>query len=159
MQIVHPDAAEQHFLRDERGVYYEDLYPLIAFLPRHINDGGPNDRKLPLWDEEFHSSDRDVDMPTTELGRDEESSENGKRDVEKDVPVTEERPLKPARMPPVENIYDYIPLFKFCRWIARLVSRRARAKHIAAGYKPKRRIYEDIVESYIPLELLLYLSK
>lgn len=100
-------------------------------------------------------------MPTTELGRDGENSENSlhKRDVEKDVPVTDQRPLKPARMPPVENMYEYIPLFKFFRWIVRMVSKRARAKHLAAGNKPKRRIYDDVVESYIPLELLLFLSK
>ncbi|KAG6907971.1 hypothetical protein DXG01_006696 [Tephrocybe rancida] len=40
----------KHFLRSEPGVYYQDLYPLICFLPRYANEGAhsPED-KLPLW--------------------------------------------------------------------------------------------------------------
>lgn len=35
--------ALKHHLREERGAYYEDLYPLIAHLPRkfHSHDGRP----------------------------------------------------------------------------------------------------------------------
>jgi putative membrane protein len=62
-------------------------------------------------------------------------------------------------MPPVQTVYDYIPLFKLFKWIARTFSRRARAKQLASGLKPKRKIYEDVVESYIPLEIILFLSK
>jgi len=159
-------VSVKHFLRDERGVYYEDLYPLISFLPRYANGGEPNDPKLPLWDEDRPESDRTIDMPTTELGRDGRDRENSedslrKRDIEKAAPtgkVPSEPLLKPARMPPVQTVYDYIPLFRFVRWLARTVSRRARAKQLAAGIKPKRRIYEDVVQSYIPLEILLFLS-
>jgi hypothetical protein len=162
--FVYFKPAEQHFLRDEKGVYYEDLYPLISFLPRYANDGGPNDQKLPLWDDDFHASNRAIDMPTTELGRVREDSEDSmrRRDVEKvaEVATTPAEPrLKPARLPPVQTVYDYVPLFRLFRWIARTISRRARAKQLAAGIKPKRRIYEDVVESYIPLEILLFLSK
>jgi putative membrane protein len=160
--VVHSHTVEQHFLRDERGVYYEDLYPLIAFLPRYANGqaGGPNDPKLPLWDD-MDDYNRPIDMPATELGRDGQNSEDSlrKRDVEKEAKVPDEHPLKPARMPPSQTLYDYIPLFRFFRWIARSVSKRARAKQLAAGRKPKRKIYEDVVESYIPLEILLFLSR
>lgn len=104
-------------------------------------------------------------MPVTELGRDRQDSLR-KRDVDPEkadsfakVKAPGEHPLKPARMPPVHTICDYIPLFRLFRWIARSVSRRARAKQLASGRKPKRRVYEDVVESYIPLEILLFLSK
>ncbi|KAG6852778.1 hypothetical protein C0991_009177 [Blastosporella zonata] len=43
-------VAVKHFLRSEPGVYYQDLYPLICFLPRYANDGEPSpEDKLPLW--------------------------------------------------------------------------------------------------------------
>ncbi|KAJ7031904.1 Bestrophin, RFP-TM, chloride channel-domain-containing protein [Mycena alexandri] len=52
-------VAVKHFLRAEPGVYYEDLYPLICFLPRYANTVGPPTPgdMLPLWhaseDDEF----------------------------------------------------------------------------------------------------------
>ncbi|KAG6899259.1 hypothetical protein C0993_011891 [Termitomyces sp. T159_Od127] len=43
-------VSVKHFLRSEPGVYYQDLYPLICFLPRYANGGAPSlDDKLPLW--------------------------------------------------------------------------------------------------------------
>jgi putative membrane protein len=54
----------QHLLRGEEGVYYEDLYPLLSFLPRYANEptGANIDEveKLPLW----HISEAHID--TTE---------------------------------------------------------------------------------------------
>ena len=47
-------------LRGEEGVYYEDLYPLLSFLPRYANEStGENIdevEKLPMW----HISDAHV---------------------------------------------------------------------------------------------------
>jgi predicted membrane chloride channel (bestrophin family) len=158
-------VAVKHFLRDERGVYYEDLYPLISFLPRFADDGSGDDTRLPLWDEDG-ASQRAVDMPATELGRDGDGSDftpRGRRkmtlDIEKVLPhVESELPLKPARNPPEATIYDYVPFLRLFRWIARSVSKRAKARQVAAGFKPKRNVYEDVVESYVPLEILLFLS-
>ncbi|KAG6860196.1 hypothetical protein C0995_014483 [Termitomyces sp. Mi166 len=43
-------VAVKHFLRGEPGAYYQDLYPLICFLPRYASEGAPSlDDKLPLW--------------------------------------------------------------------------------------------------------------
>jgi len=44
-------VSVKHFLRGEAGVYYEDLYPLICFLPRYANAVGPKTAAdmLPLW--------------------------------------------------------------------------------------------------------------
>ncbi|KAJ7509543.1 Bestrophin, RFP-TM, chloride channel-domain-containing protein [Mycena galericulata] len=52
-------VSVKHFLRAEPGVYYQDLYPLICFLPRYANPSGPATPAdmLPLWhaseDEQF----------------------------------------------------------------------------------------------------------
>ena len=104
-------------------------------------------------------------MPSTELGRGDGTESNDtlrRRDIDPEKAeskIPSEPMLKPARMPPVQTVYDYIPLFKLFKWIARTVSRRARAKQLASGVKPKRKVYEDVVESYIPLEIILFLSK
>lgn len=39
--------ALKHHLREERGTYYDDLYPLVSHLPRHsyANDGPPPHRR------------------------------------------------------------------------------------------------------------------
>jgi len=42
--IVGFAIALKHHLREERGIFYDDLYPLIKHLPRHFNfpvDGRP----------------------------------------------------------------------------------------------------------------------
>lgn len=44
-------VSVKHFLRGEPGVYYQDLYPLICFLPRYANPHSEHtaEDKLPLW--------------------------------------------------------------------------------------------------------------
>ncbi|KAF9525416.1 Bestrophin, RFP-TM, chloride channel-domain-containing protein [Crepidotus variabilis] len=153
-------VAVKHFLRGERGVYYEDLYPLLSFLPRFADGGvsGPKGEELPLWhdDDEVHHG---IEVPVTELGRNSSNSSNtekGVMDPEKALPnVASERTLKPARNPPEETFYDYIPLFRFFRWIVRSISKRARAR---PERKQKRKAYDGYVESHIPLEITLVLS-
>lgn len=149
-------------MRDEPGVYYEDLYPLISFLPKYANGkDGVESEKLPLWHEDETDQHRHVDEPVTELGADFSSRDssrrgsNGLSDPEKAFPqVTSDRPLKPARNPPETSIFDYIPLLRFFKWIVRVVTRSARPKG-----KGKKRRNNEYVESHIPLEIILMLSK
>ncbi|KAF8067906.1 Bestrophin, RFP-TM, chloride channel-domain-containing protein [Lyophyllum atratum] len=44
-------VSVKHFLRSEPGVYYQDLYPLLCFLPRYASAHGDHtdEDKLPLW--------------------------------------------------------------------------------------------------------------
>ncbi|KAF8157097.1 Bestrophin, RFP-TM, chloride channel-domain-containing protein [Crassisporium funariophilum] len=59
-------VSVKHLLRGEQGPYYEDLYPLISFLPRYANAApgvmeGDDLDKLPLWhmrDEHDHLLDQ-----------------------------------------------------------------------------------------------------
>lgn len=61
----------QHLLRGEGGVYYEDLYPLISFLPRFSTkpELASEDDMLPLWrasdmDHKLHQTIRQETMST-----------------------------------------------------------------------------------------------
>lgn len=50
-------TLRQHFLRGEPGVYYQDLYPLISFLPRYAPGAQSEADMLPLWsasEDELH---------------------------------------------------------------------------------------------------------
>jgi predicted membrane chloride channel (bestrophin family) len=56
-------VAVKHYLRNEAGIYYEDLYPLICFLPRYSTmppDVQDENDMLPLWkaseDEHIHQT-------------------------------------------------------------------------------------------------------
>jgi len=65
-------------------------------------------------------------------------------------------PLKPARNPPVVTVYDYFPLLRFFRWVFKGFNRRP----LPPGQKRgRKKAYSEIVESHIPLEILLVLSK
>ncbi|KAG5651736.1 hypothetical protein H0H81_007625 [Sphagnurus paluster] len=63
-------VSVKHFLRSEPGVYYQDLYPLISFLPRYANPEGTHTKadKVPLWSssddiEEAHGHKRNWGNP------------------------------------------------------------------------------------------------
>ena len=142
---------------------------MIHFLPKFAN-GHPNEfDKLPLWhDDEDYDDGQRVTTPATNLGRDQtpdsiekfssrKSSRNNSYDPEKALPQVEcERPLKPARNPPVSSILDLIPFLRFCKYV---VHKLFRTGHSSKYKKKKSRAYIEYVESNIPFEIILVLSK
>ena len=66
-----------------------------------------------------------------------------------------ERPLKPARNPPTSNILDMIPPLRFFKYVIHKLFRTGKS----GKYKKKKRAYIDYVESNVPLEIILVLSK
>ncbi|KAF4616450.1 hypothetical protein D9613_008410 [Agrocybe pediades] len=155
-------VSVKHFLRDEPGPYYEDLYPLISFLPRYANGHeGDESERLPLWQDDDDGDRRPIATPATELNAEEGSSQRTSHDTadpEKGLPlhlpqIPSERPLKPARNPPTPSVYDYIPLLRFFKWVVHTITRAAHPRR--HGKKRRRNEY---VESHIPLEILLVLS-
>ncbi|KAF5336356.1 hypothetical protein D9611_006596 [Ephemerocybe angulata] len=168
-------VAVKHFLRGEQGVYYEDLYPLISFLPKYAN-GVPNpEDRLPLWHDHQHQ-DPDAEYneksgeqqrhtrgePTLVEGKPDSRSSSRlgtkKRkdnfDPEAALPdVESEVPLKPARNPPKTTLYDFIPLLRFLRWGVRVIMRRA-----LPGESRHRKKNHIAVESNVPLEITLFLA-
>lgn len=162
-------VAVKHFLRGEPGVYYEDLYPLVSFLPRYAN-GVPNlDDRLPLWhtdeakralEAEAAHHDRDQTAVDEKDGSRPSSTFKKSRkdnfDPEAALPSIEcDIPLKPARNPPKTTLYDFIPLLRFARWAVRRILRRALP---GEQRRRKKKQYGTIVESNVPLEISLFLS-
>ncbi|KDQ30448.1 hypothetical protein PLEOSDRAFT_24711 [Pleurotus ostreatus PC15] len=167
-------VAVKHLLRGESGIYYEDLYPLICHLPRYADTKAPRqveDDILPLFHrgrEPQHTTslpepkdDHDImdDDKSTNASWYQTLSRRSPRkqgldtfDPEKVLPtVKSEQPLKPGRNPPETSIYDYIPLFRFLKWLALIIFRRTAD---ALGRKRKM----GSIESNVPMEICLYLS-
>ena len=69
--------------------------------------------------------------------------------------VEAERPLKPARNPPTCSIVDFIPVLRFFKYA---IHKLFRTGH-SGRYKKKKRPYIEYVESNVPLEIILVLSK
>ena len=69
--------------------------------------------------------------------------------------VESERPLKPARNPPSVSLVDSIPFLRFFKYV---IHKLFRTGH-SSEYKKKNQPYIEYVESNIPLEILLVLSK
>lgn len=209
----------QHLLRAEPGVYYEDLYPLICFLPRyatHVPGEASEDDMLPLWkssamDAQKHkrahtltssrplSPDHTVgragsappgngastsEDPEKELGQLSEDqiyhSLRGRLkrkksfDPETALPVVySEHPLRPARNPPKESLYDYLPFLRvfkaFFKALVRPLLRPFRrhrqpepeiplsASSATRSFTGKK-LRPEAIDSNVPLEITLFLS-
>lgn len=168
----------QHSLREEQGIYYEDLYPLVSFLPRYATTAetqGEDADRLPLWharDESNHfvngaptCQESSSAQPSSLVSRNtsyftvpDNKQLPPRRSVTPDLegslplPTISDRPLLPARNPPAVKIYDYIPALGLIRWLIRKILRRANSNK-------KRRIRQASADSHIPLEISLVLSK
>ncbi|KAL1938826.1 hypothetical protein VTO73DRAFT_11206 [Trametes versicolor] len=205
-------VAVKHSLRAEPGAYYEDLYPLVCFLPRyatHAPDSALEEDMLPLWkasamDAEKHKTAHTLTSrplsPARSEGREGRSNSAGpagtssedpekqhgqlseddiyhslrgrlKRkksfDPEMALPVVySEHPLLPARNPPKESLYDYLPFLRVFKIAFRALIRPFR-KHAPAPEVPLasatrtltgKKIRPEAVDSNVPLEITLYLS-
>jgi len=166
----------KHLLRGEPGIYYEDLYPLINFLPRYASSpslghttpeatvdaatgekvAGPLTQKtlqvdekggtLPLW---WTSADTKVPSARKTKPR--------RFNPESVLPQVEtEISLRPARNPPKDGFFDYFPIFVPFRWIARALSSRIN-KNIHDNMDERtlsgKRKRPTHVESNVPLEI------
>ncbi|GLB39223.1 putative bestrophin, RFP-TM, chloride channel [Lyophyllum shimeji] len=193
-------VSVKHFLRSEPGVYYQDLYPLVCFLPRYANPHGQHtaEDKLPLWsvsddiaeaharkdknprsaaDTIGHHPQRTASLPTHSRGdtliEDNKSEASWFRswgksstprpsrrntfDPEKVLPEVDcHHPLRPARNPPEATMYDYIPLFRFFKWVVRVLLRRAKPQHEIEARLRRKKLNE--VESNVPMEVCMVLS-
>ncbi|KAF9041401.1 Bestrophin, RFP-TM, chloride channel-domain-containing protein [Panaeolus papilionaceus] len=180
-------VSVKHLLRAEPGVYYEDLYPLLSFLPHYANDSETGHRqdtaeRLPLWyiRDEYNNlhdpaapssflrniqHERDHTLVEEPKSMDTDSKGKPNRyvparsdtfDPEAALPSVEsDQPLKPARSPPEWTIFDYFPILRLFRWLYRVAFDRQKLKE---NRRRKRKAYDHIVESHVPLEISLVLS-
>ncbi|EMD31931.1 hypothetical protein CERSUDRAFT_119262 [Gelatoporia subvermispora B] len=188
-------VAVKHMLRGEGGVYYEDLYPLVCFLPRYCHDkGATEDDMLPMWkasamDVEKHqraytltsrnvspqasrapSQSPDMSLEKAELGEADglwhpsiRGRPKKKFDPEQALPfVYSEHPLRPARNPPKESIYDYMPFLHVFKLILKPFSRRRHQEKTTHGIPSRsftgKKLRPEAIDSNVPLEITLFLS-
>ncbi|KAJ3856169.1 Bestrophin, RFP-TM, chloride channel-domain-containing protein [Lentinula lateritia] len=169
----------KHYLRGESGVYYQDLYPLICFLPRYANGGSTERDLLPMWhaseDGEYpleHNPQRTTGTRSNSSNtmgsnyKEETSStffgslrkHNKVFDPEKVLPVVDvHRPLKPSRNPPRAGFTDYFPFLKIFKLIAKPFRKSPGSQNVdmraVLGKKRKPRP----CDSNVPVEISLFL--
>jgi ion channel-forming bestrophin family protein len=154
----------KHYLRGETGVYYDDLYPLVCFLPRYADGGRTEADLLPMW----HASE-DGEYPMMHEPRAGSRSnstntltssyrKNKNFDPEKVLPIVEvHRPLKPSQNPPHTGFTDYFPFLKIFKLIAKPFRKSAGSQDVdmraVLGKKRKPRA----CDSNVPVEISLFL--
>ncbi|KAJ7589550.1 Bestrophin, RFP-TM, chloride channel-domain-containing protein [Mycena floridula] len=165
----------KHYLRGEDGVYYQDLYPLIAHLPRYANTVSRTDSDmLPLWqgsEDGEHPYEHNIthrspppSAPTTLNGHEGSKgswfgtkSRKNTFDPEKALAsVNSHRPLKPSRNPPTTTFYDYLPIFLIFKPIFNIFSRKK--KEETGRDSLGRKVKPQLGNSNVPLEITLYLN-
>ncbi|KAG8921813.1 hypothetical protein FRC01_014877 [Tulasnella sp. 417] len=156
-------VSVKHFLRSEPGIYYEDLYPLLSFLPQSLDgshkrpdEGSSKESEdvtpsLPMWQES--------PLSTARTGK---PRKKGVFDPESVLPTIQSAvPLAPARNPPKETVYDIFPPFiiflPFHVMIKKLTGTRRGDEDGSRNIFGKKKEPEPI-ESNIPLEISLFLS-
>lgn len=153
-------VAIKHYLRGEEGIYYEDLYHLVKFLPPYALPNG-----LPsAVDLSEMPKNRSSDGTRHSVSRNEpEKNAEGQLPL----PVTAEprspvfRPstgrigdesfLLPARNPPEFAIFDVFPFSLLVRQLTK------RGKDVKGKKAARLRAKENIVSHNVPLEISLYL--
>ena len=137
----------KHLLRGEPGIYYEDLYPLINFLPRYASppslghttpeaavDAAAGDKVAgTLGQKTLSEHEKDGTLPLWWMSPDSKLPPARKVkktrhfDPESALPQVEaEISLRPARNPPKDDFFYYFPIFIPFRWIAKTLSSRIR---------------------------------
>jgi predicted membrane chloride channel (bestrophin family) len=153
-------VAVKHYLRGEDGIFYEDLYHLVKFLPPYALPAG-----LPSMDLSEMPNGRSSDGTRHSVSRP-EPGKNAEDHLP--LPVTsgprsptskasEVRPgdenfLLPARNPPQFAIFDVFPFSLLVRQLAK------RGKDVKGKKAARLRAREHVVSHNIPLEISLYLS-
>ncbi|KAJ7486630.1 UPF0187-domain-containing protein [Mycena latifolia] len=181
-------VSVKHFLRAEPGVYYEDLYPLIAFLPRYANLSGPATPAdmLPLW---HASEDDDFPLHTAEVPTPQRSrSDAGPSTADSSFASTEKPQLHRGQSAPMpsrlrraktfdpeaalSDVQSHRPLhpardppdasffdfFPIFRIFAWMFSTCSRHLQSKAARAKAKKRKGPLAESNVPLEITIYLS-
>ncbi|KDN35882.1 hypothetical protein RSAG8_11244, partial [Rhizoctonia solani AG-8 WAC10335] len=160
-------ASVKHYLRGETGVYYEDVYPLIAFLPKYANK-----EHLPLWSDDTNNHGHHIPRKTEgdpEAGNgatvaDMKSPYKKKKRTDGFNPegalpdvTPDDVHLAPARLAPKIGFFEYVPvllplkaLYKFFKRMVRKFDDEA---DVTRSSWTGRKTGKPVVESVVPLEI------
>ncbi|KAJ3568237.1 hypothetical protein NP233_g5846 [Leucocoprinus birnbaumii] len=151
-------VAVKHYLRGESGIYYEDLYHFVKFLPAYSLPAGKPERPRPHSQQPTVST-SDSPYPATltrrsgEKARDNPIRQASLYKKRLTLPVEDEVGLLPGRNPPSHNIMDLFPF-------SILVPILARHYQSVPGRKAARlraKLQTMLVSHNLPLELSFYL--
>ncbi|CAG8633369.1 4337_t:CDS:10, partial [Acaulospora colombiana] len=165
----------KHYLRGEEGVHYEDLFPLVRFLPAYRprvdveiewpskrRKGKPRTRVMspPREHLTVPTSDNRARTPSIEItpSQDEKHS----TPMRKGTTIVDEEAqtihIAPSRNPPPFHIFDIWPFYLCIRSIQKR-GRRLKGKRALRDRAQNRdKDTKDGVEN-VPLEITLYLSR
>ncbi|KIJ52290.1 hypothetical protein M422DRAFT_156384 [Sphaerobolus stellatus SS14] len=159
-------VSVKHYLRSEAGIYYEDLYPLISFLPRHSASSNPSRQDtLPMWlnHEDLTASARSSPVTLNGPSTNPKKKKQVRSDsYEKVLPqVASEVPLRPARNPPnyLPILLLFKPIFAIPKWIYRRLIKKEKVVDEEVGtrgWTGKKHLPAPI-DSNVPLEITLFL--
>ncbi|KAF8064457.1 Bestrophin, RFP-TM, chloride channel-domain-containing protein [Lyophyllum atratum] len=174
----------KHYLRGEEGIYYQDLYHLIKFLPPYALPAGiPPESDL--RSQEFMNGVASPENPVLPASPSSNSSLHQRSHTSftelLPAPVTSpasrtttfpkrparpphqtkttlsqgnEKFLLPARMPPKYHIFDLFPFSLFVKWL----TKRGREMKGMKAAKLRAKMRQNAVTHNLPLEISLYLS-
>ncbi|GAA6043659.1 hypothetical protein JCM8097_000863 [Rhodosporidiobolus ruineniae] len=165
-------VATKHYVRGESGAFYEDLYPLVSFLPKYsfpsgIEDpsGLGRDALTGLWRSPMPDGSYVIPVTATSsatpllgasMHTQTSTTSSGDIDLEKgnvgdEVGVLDKDGKKrkvtllPGYNPPEKGVYHYAPVFLMFKPLLKLFQR-----------KPKR--VKHVQSTNIPLEIHLFLN-
>lgn len=158
------DHAVPQDLRSEPGIYYQDLYPLLSFLPQNIHGqrvSADSDVKidpetfLPIWSETPPATHKESEKSLRKKKT--FNPEKVLSDIESQIP------LRPARNPPTERLSDLIPFLVIFKPIGSLFRRlvgKARSKDDdgVRGWSGRKKELPPI-DSNVPLEGETFFSR
>ncbi|KAJ7595691.1 Bestrophin, RFP-TM, chloride channel-domain-containing protein [Mycena floridula] len=175
-------VAVKHYLRGEDGIYYQDLYYLVKFLPAYAlpagipsavelnsptagTDGNLQPEKPPLASNGTGSflhqrtgapSADQLPLPvTSSVPR--ITTNDGNVDASDDkviLPRQDEGLLFPSRMPPKYHIFDLFPF----SLLVRVLTKRGKEVKGKKAARMRAKMRTNAVSHNLPLEISLYIS-
>lgn len=153
-------VAVKHYLRGESGIYYEDLYHFVKFLPAYSLPAGMPERQP---NHSYQPTGSSSDTPYTNtltrrrgggVTRDNQIRDAALYKKRLTLPLEDEVNLAPASCPPRYHLLDLFPF-------SLLISRLTRHRPTLPGRKAARlraKLRNMLVSHNLPLELSFYLS-
>lgn len=154
-------VAVKHYLRGEEGIFYEDLYHLVKFLPPYalpaglpsavdlsempMNRSSGGTRHSVSRNEPKKSAEGQLPLPVTEPRSSTTRSSKGR--------LGDEYFLLPARNPPQFAIFDVFPF----SLLVRQLTKRGKDLKGKKAARLRASMREHVVSHNIPLEISLYL--
>lgn len=148
-------VSVKHYLRGEEGIFYEDLYHLVKFLPPYalpaglpsLGDDMPRSRSSDgTRDEPKKSTEGQLPLPVTAEPRS-PTSRSAK------VRLGDDSFLLPARNPPEFAIFDVFPFSLLVRQLTN------RGKDVKGKKAARLKARDNVISHNIPLEISLYLVR